>query len=169
MYGGGALLIAGIFSIFMPIMAALSTMWIFGWLLVICGLLEITYAFHLRFPCDKRLRHSAFLWLFVSANITLLGGVMILIFPSSGIAVLSLLIAGVLLLSGAGRLLVGLYWKPYNGWRWMIWDGLISLIIGGSMLLSWPDYSLAYVGILTGLAFISSGIWRITYRPKQHV
>jgi uncharacterized membrane protein HdeD (DUF308 family) len=54
--------------------------------------------------------------------------------------------------------------KPLAGWGWVLFNALLSIAVAILIAIGWPQSSVAFIGFLTGLSLISSGIWRIALR-----
>jgi uncharacterized membrane protein HdeD (DUF308 family) len=55
--------------------------------------------------------------------------------------------------------------RPHRGWGWIVFDGLLSIVIAIIIALGWPQSSLAFIGLLTGFTLIITGLWRLMLRP----
>ena len=85
----------------------------------------------------------------------------ILFFPIAGIATLALWIGAFIFAGGIVRLLLALRVRRAKGWGWVLFDGLLSIVIGILIAWGWPASSIAFIGLLTGFWLLFSGIWRI--------
>jgi uncharacterized membrane protein HdeD (DUF308 family) len=151
---GGVLIVIGILALVMPGVAALATALTLAWLLVFAGVVEIIHAFQTR-------RRSGFGWKLAAAIITLILGLCILVFPIAGIATLALWIGALIFAGGIVRLILAFRVRPAKGWGWVLFDGLLAIVIGGLIAWGWPASSIAFIGLLSGFWLIFSGVWRI--------
>jgi len=151
---GVLLIAAGIVAIVAPGAAALATTLLLAWLFVFAGVVQLVYAFQQR-------AHDGFVWKLVSALATLALGVLMLIFPIASIASLALLIGAFLLASGVSSALLAFKLRPKEGWGWVMFDGVLSIVVAILIASGWPQNSIEFVGILVGFCLISGGIWRI--------
>jgi len=62
---------------------------------------------------------------------------------------------------GLFRLLLAFRLRPQKGWGWVLFDALLSIVIGGLIAWGWPASSIAFIGLLTGFWLLFTGIWRI--------
>lgn len=154
---GVLLIIAGILAVLMPEIAALATALVLGWLLILAGIFEILHAFHTR-------ARRGFGWKLASGILTLILGIWILAMPVAGIASLALLVAAFLLGSGIVRVILAARVKPLPGWGWVMFNGVLSIAVAILIAIGWPQSSIPFIGLLTGLSMITSGIWRIALR-----
>ena len=153
-FWGILLIITGILAILMPEIAALATALTLAWLLIFAGGVEIVHAIQTR-------HRRGFGWKLASGIVTLLLGLSILLFPVAGIASLALLIGGFVFAAGVVRLILAFKLRPQKGWGWVLFDGLLSIVIGGLIAYGWPASSIAFIGLLTGFWLLFTGIWRI--------
>jgi len=151
---GVLLIIAGAVAIVAPGAAAIATTLLLAWLFVFAGVVQFVYAFQQR-------AHDGFGWKLLSALATLGLGVLMLVFPIASIASLALLIGAFLLASGVSSALLAFKLRPRAGWGWVLFDGVLSIVIAGLIASGWPQNSIELVGILVGFCLISGGIWRI--------
>jgi uncharacterized membrane protein HdeD (DUF308 family) len=151
---GVLLIITGILAILMPEIAALATALTLAWLLIFAGIVEIVHAFQTR-------RRQGFGWKLAAGIITLLLGLGILFFPVAGITTLALWIGAFIFAGGIVRVLLAFRLKRAKGWGWVLFDGLLSIVIGILIAWGWPASSIAFIGLLTGFWLLFSGIWRI--------
>jgi uncharacterized membrane protein HdeD (DUF308 family) len=151
---GIVLIAVGIVAIVAPGVAALAVVLVLSWLFVVAGVAELVYAFQQR-------RHDGFGWKLVSALATLALGLVMLVFPVASIASLALLIGGFIFASGISTAMLALRIKPKAGWGWVLFDGVLSIVIAILIATGWPQSSDEFVGILVGFCLIAGGIWRI--------
>jgi uncharacterized membrane protein HdeD (DUF308 family) len=147
-------LIAGALAIVVPAAASVAMSIFTGWLLAFAGVLMGVYAFsrHARRARD----HRAVLVL--SAALTLLVGLYLLIFPLSGAITLTFLLAvwffgiGALELIGAWRA------RDLPGVGLIALHGAVSLILGLLIALSLPSSAAWAIGLLVGVNLIFWGV-----------
>lgn len=151
---GVLLIIAGFLAVMMPAAAALATTLVLGWVLIFAGGFEIVHAIQTR-------AQDGFILELLSAILTLVLGVWLLVSPIAAAASLALLIGAFLFASGVARTMHAFQWKPRNGWGWILFDGLLSIVLAILIAMRWPASSLDFIGLLTGFTLISTGVWRI--------
>lgn len=151
---GVLLMLAGLLAVLMPKVAALATVVVFGWLLLLGGLFELAHAIQTR-------RHAGFGWRLLSGVLTLALGWVVLAVPFAGAASLALLVGAILFAGGIVRLLLAVRLRPMRGWGWVVFDGLVSILVAILIVIGWPQSSLSFIGLLTGFWLITAGLWRI--------
>ena len=151
----GVLLIgAGVLAILEPPIAALAAEMLLAWLFVFAGVVQIVYAVQNRSAPGFRLH-------ILSAILTLLLGVFMLLRPTLGIASLALMLGAFLLANGVSEVMHAFQLKPNKGWGWVLFDGLLSIVIAILIASGWPESSIAFIGVLVGMIMIYGGVWRI--------
>lgn len=151
---GVLLIIAGVLAILQPAVAALAIDLLLAWLLVFAGIVQFVYAIQER-------GKDGFRFKILSAILTFLLGVFLLLRPMLGVASIALLIGAFLLASGASSVIMAFKLKPKAGWGWVLFDGILSVVIALLIAIGWPASSISFVGILVGFVMIYGGIWRI--------
>ena len=146
---GVLLLLAGIVAIFLPEITALALSFFIGWVLVIGGVIS---AYHVIQSYNTK-------WIawFKPATLVLIG-ILLLVYPITGIAAVGLLLIIYFLLDGFAGIMFGLEFRPYRGWVWMITDGIISFLLAIIFLIGWPFSSVWLVGLFIGISLFVDGI-----------
>jgi len=151
---GVVLIVAGIMAIMQPPIAALAVELLLGWLLVFAGIVQIVYAIQERGKDGFSLK-------ILSAILVFLLGVFLLMRPLLGIASIALLIGAFMLASGVSNVMLALKLKPRQGWGWVLFDGILSIVIALLIATGWPQSSIGFIGVLVGIVMIYGGLWRI--------
>ncbi|HLT90510.1 MAG TPA: DUF308 domain-containing protein [Woeseiaceae bacterium] len=151
---GVLLVLAGIGAVLMPMIAAIAKVIVLAWLLLLGGAFETVHAVQTRYA-------RGFGWRLLSGILTLVLGLLLLLWPSAGVAALALLVGAFFLLGGIARALLAWQFRPLPGWGWIMFDALLSIALAVLIAVAWPERSYAVIGILVGLWLIVAGIWRI--------
>ena len=146
---GILLLIAGIVGIFLPEITSLTLSYFAGWLLVTGGIIS---GYHVIKSYNTK-------WIAWFKPVTIeMVGILILLYPLTGIAAVGLLLIIYFLFDGFAGIMFGLEFRPYKGWTWMIINGILSFILALIFLVSWPFSSVLLVGMFVGLSLLVDGI-----------
>jgi uncharacterized membrane protein HdeD (DUF308 family) len=159
MIAGILLLIAGLIGIFLPELTSLTISFIIGWLLVIGGLIS---GYHVMKSYNSKL--IAWLKPFVLASM----GLLILNNPITGVAAIGLLLIIYFLFDGFAGIMLGLEFRSLKGWVWMLFNGLISIIIALIFLIGWPLDSIWLVGLFVGISLLLDGTAMIIIGTSIH-
>ncbi len=147
--GGIILSIAGILAIIYPELGSTAFVFFLGALFLAVGLVEVWTTF-------KAHRNSAGAWF--KAIVLLITGILLLIWPVSGIAAVAILLAAYFFIDSFSSLQMGLDLKPLKGWWLSVLNGVLSFILGIIMVLGWPFTAPLTVGIVVGVSFFMDGI-----------
>ena len=150
LWGGIVMIFLGVAAVLMPLFSSLVVEILIGWLLTISGGVAVVGAFSLR---STRL----FVWEMISGLITLATGLLMLVFPLQGLIALTVLVAIVLMLTGAAQMAFAFWARPALGWAWGLASAVISIVLGVYILTVLPEASAIILGLLVGIDFISTG------------
>lgn len=151
----GLLLIAfGAAAIASPFLAAVALNVAVAWLIVLAGIVHVVLAFR---------AHGAgsMIWkLLVGIAYVCFGGYLIL-HPVLGVASLTLLLASLFLIEGVLDIVLFVKVRPIQGSSWVLFDAIVSLLLGGMIYMQWPSSSGWAIGTLVGISLIFSGVARV--------
>jgi len=99
---------------------------------------------------------SRLVWL--QPAILLLFGLLILMFPTIGTAVIGLLLTVFFLLDGFYGISFGLALRPLPGWLWPLLSGAAALLIAIVFIAGWPFEATWLVGLFIGISLLLDGI-----------
>jgi uncharacterized membrane protein HdeD (DUF308 family) len=151
---GVLMIVAGMCAIASPLFAGVLIVYVVAWTAIFNGGAQIVYGFR---------AHSGgrmFLELLLGL-LYIVAGVFILMHPGKGLLALTLVIACLLVVYGIFALVLAFQLKPHPGWGWMLFDGLITILLGLMIWAHWPVNSEWVVGTLVGISFIVSGVSRL--------
>jgi uncharacterized membrane protein HdeD (DUF308 family) len=148
------LIVAGLLAIAMPLAAAIAVNIFVAWMLMFSG------AAHLVFALQRR--HSrGFIWQLLLGILYAFIGAYILINPALGLVSLALAIAAYLLLEGVLEIVLAFQIKPVRAWGWLLFDGILTLVVALMIWRAWPAGSELVVAILVGISMLFSGVSRL--------
>ena len=151
---GVVMIVAGVLAVFAPGPAALAASFFFAAMFIVGGAAEIAHAMATR-------TQDGFGWKLLSGIAMGLLGVLFAVFPVAGIATLGLIVGALLLAHGIGSVMLAFRLKPRQGWGWVLFDGVLSVVLAILIAAGWPSSSIPVIGLLAGFALISGGVWRI--------
>jgi uncharacterized membrane protein HdeD (DUF308 family) len=91
----------------------------------------------------------------------ILAGIYLLMHPLGGLLALTLLIGSFLIVYGIFALILAFRMRPVGGWGWVLFDGIVTVLLGVLIYAHWPGTSDWVIGTLFGISFISSGVSRL--------
>jgi uncharacterized membrane protein HdeD (DUF308 family) len=131
---------------------SMVTVYFVGMMLVIGGVLEIIAGVRMRGE------GGGTFWSFLLGGVlTTVVGILTVMFPGAGLASLTLLLAGYFFASGLFHVITSVM-DRYAQWGWDLAYGLISLVLGLSVMAQWPTSSVWLVGTLVGVAVLFRGL-----------
>ncbi|UNO43096.1 DUF308 domain-containing protein [Streptomyces sp. MST-110588] len=147
---GVILVLAGLVGLVYVWAATLTTMLLFGWLLLVGGLVGLLHA--------VQSRGSNFLWLAVIvAAVNIAAGVVVLRRPDVTAEALTMFAALLFLTGGIFRLVGGaIVGGPQAGWTLV--QGAFGILLGVLVLADWPHSSLYVIGCFFSLALLFDGL-----------
>jgi len=148
------LILAGIMAIVLPPAAGIAVTVLVAWLLILGGVAHLALAWYIRST-------GGFLWEILLGLLYLALAVYLLVWPGAGLASLTLLLACYLCAKGILVLILGFRLRPLPGSGWLFFDGVMALILGAMIGLSWPSSSEWAIGILIGVSMLFAGFTRL--------
>jgi len=147
----GGLLIAaiGILAIVLAAVATLATVFAFGLLLVVGGIIEMAAAFR------RREGHQLLLPL-LSGVLSLVVGVLFIARPVTGLAAITLMLAAFFFASGLFRGITSLM-DRYARWGLDLLYGVVAIALGVILLAGFPLAPLWVIGTLVGVELLVRG------------
>jgi len=151
----GILLIAlGLIAVALPIV---STIFAETWIAVIiatAGVTKLIYAFQTR-------NRGGFIWKVLLSILYIATGVMLFVYPKTGILTLTLLLGSFLLTEGVFELILAFRLRPQLNWTSALVNGIITLVLGAMIWFQWPFNAPWVLGTLVGVSILFSGISRV--------
>jgi uncharacterized membrane protein HdeD (DUF308 family) len=149
------MILAGVLAIVVPQAAGLAVSLLVGWLLLFSGVAHLVFAWYARGA-------GGILWELLLGILYLFIGGYVLTRPVAGLATLTLVLAIYLFFEGVLELVLSFQLRPLPGWVWLLFDGIITLILAGMIWRTWPSSSEWVIGTLVGISMLFSGISRLT-------
>jgi uncharacterized membrane protein HdeD (DUF308 family) len=149
---GIILVILGLAAIAIPPIATLAVELLFGWLFLISGIVGAITIFMMR-------QAPGFWWSLVSAILAVLAGVVLLLWPLSGVVTLTLVLIIFFIIEGVASIMFALEHKrELSGrWGWMLASGVIDLILASIILAGLPGTAAWALGLLVGINMVFGG------------
>ncbi|MFI8391533.1 HdeD family acid-resistance protein [Streptomyces sp. NPDC085540] len=147
---GALLALAGLVGLVYTAVATLTSMFLFGWLLLIGGVVGLLQA--------VQWRRSNYFWLaVVVAAINLAAGFVILRRPEASAEALTMFAALLFLTGGVFRLVGALVVRGAN-FGLAVVQGAFGILLGFLILSNWPGNSLYVIGTFFSLALLFDGL-----------
>lgn len=149
------MIIAGVLAIVIPPAAGIAVLVVVAWLLMLSGAVHLLFAWHTRTA-------GGLIWELLLGILYIFVGVYALRHPVAGLASLTLFLAAYLFLEGVLELILSFRLRPLPGSNWLLFDGIITLILATLIWRSWPSSTEWVIGTLVGISMLFSGAARLS-------
>lgn len=147
---GIAFIVLGFIALAHVLASTVVTALYVGALILVGGVVQVIHAFRVqgwgRF----------FYWLLAGLLYVVAGG-LIMYNPLLGAGVLTLMIGVALAVEGIFRIFAGMGSQAGSGWGWIVFSGVITLLLGLIIIARWPVNSLYILGLFLGVDLIVNG------------
>ncbi len=148
------MMITGVLAMVVAPIAGLTVTLMFGWLLIFGGVLHLGFAW-------RGQKASIVVGEILLAVAFGAMGVYMLARPVAGLASLTLVIAAYLLVKGVLEGVMAFTLRPAPGSGWLLFDGMLTMVVAAIIGGGWPASAAWAVGVLVGVALLSSGLARL--------
>jgi uncharacterized membrane protein HdeD (DUF308 family) len=149
---GIVLVVLGLLAVLLPPLATLGVTIFLGWLFVISGIMGLIATFWAR-------QSPGFWWSLLSAVLGIAVGLVLLVSPVSGAVSLTLVLSVFFAVEGIASIMYALDHRQQLSGRWgfMLFSGLIDLILAAIILIGLPGTAAWAIGLLVGINMIFGG------------
>ena len=150
---GIILVILGALAILIPPLATLSVTIFLGWLFLISGVVGLVTTFQAR-------QAPGFWWSLLSAAVGILAGIVLIFWPLSGAASLTLVAIVFFAVEGFATIMYALEHKrELSGrWGWMLVSGIVDLFLAAVIFAGLPGTAAWAIGLLVGINMMFGGV-----------
>jgi uncharacterized membrane protein HdeD (DUF308 family) len=149
---GIVLVILGLLAILVPQIASLAAELLVGWLLLITGAVGLFMTFSTKHA-------PGFWWSLISAVISIIAGVLLLIWPLTGVVSLTIVLIAFFLIEGITSIMYAIeHRRELTGrWGWMLASGIITLVLAFLIFAGLPSTAAWAIGLLVGIDMVFGG------------
>jgi uncharacterized membrane protein HdeD (DUF308 family) len=151
---GILVVIFGVLSIASPMMTGVAVAMFVGALMLVTGIMRIIAAI-------KSGQWGSGIFGTLIGLLGVAAGIILLAQPMLGLATLTLLLAAYFLADGICEIIVSFKMKPEKGWGWMLFGGIISVLLGFMIWRQWPVSGAWAIGVLVGVHILMVGFTMI--------
>ncbi|MEP9376947.1 HdeD family acid-resistance protein [Aquabacter sp. CN5-332] len=148
---GAAFVILGCIALAHLLVTGIATALYVGALVLVGGIVQVMHAFRVqgwgRF----------FYWLLAGLLYVVAGG-LIMYQPLLAAGIITLMIGVSLVVGGIFRIIAGLGSRQAAGWGFIVFSGVITLLLGIEIIARWPVDSVQILGLFLGLDLIINGV-----------
>lgn len=148
------LTIAGFFAILIPFVSSLAFTLVIGWAFTVVGILHFFFAW-------KTHTTRGVVWEILLGLLYVLAGCYLFFQPIAGLVTLTLMLAIYFLVKAVLECVQFFHMQPRHGSWWLLFDGIISLVLAFMIWRTWPSSSAWVLGTLIGIGMMFSGFSRL--------
>ena len=149
-------IILGILAIIEPGVAGLAVTLLVGWALIFGAVAHFVTAF--KGSGTKRVIGQVLIGL-----VYLIGGSYFLTHVFMAVGTLTLLLGGIILAEGVIEIVAYFRTRQEGASGWLLFNGIVTLLLGCLILFHWPSSSVWAIGTLVGINLLMTGISRLMF------
>jgi uncharacterized membrane protein HdeD (DUF308 family) len=129
--------------------ATIASVVLFGWLLMVAGVMQTVNAFQVR-------TWSGFFLYLLDGIIRTVVGALLVLYPDAGAQSITLLLSFYFIVAGLFKTF-GSIALQFPSWGWSVASGVVSVALGGMLAMQWPTSATWFIGFAVGLDLILYG------------
>ena len=147
---GVIMIVAGFIALMSVVMATVVSVLFVGVMMLASGIVEMVHGFQMK-------RWSRFfMWILIGA-FYIIAGLLIIWNPLLASVALTLVIGVFLIFAGIARIFLAMQMRSASPWGWVLFSGIITVLLGAVIILHWPVSSLYVLGIFLGVDLMIAG------------
>jgi len=148
------LVLCGIFSLSLPIIAGISTAIVLSILIIIAGVIHLTTG-----PVAGSF--GGYVWRTLVGIVYIIGGIWLFMHPVLGLVSFTLVLGMIFLVEGFLSIVSYFPVRKASGSGWLLFDGIITLLLALLILAHWPSSAAWAIATIVGVNLLISGITRL--------
>lgn len=145
---GALVLLMGIAAMVSPLAAGISIVAVIGFVLLLGGLGQLSFAFS-----TGKGAHSI-----IGGVLAVIVGGYMLMNSDNALALMTTILAAYLVISGIVELFMSFKISSVKGWGWVLFSGIVSIVLGGMIFGQFPFSGTWAVGLLVGAKLFIDGL-----------
>jgi uncharacterized membrane protein HdeD (DUF308 family) len=150
------MIVLGLLAIALPLATGIGVSILVGWIVVFGGFTYLAYAFAAQGA-------GAFLWRILIGIVYVVGGFYLVFHPALALQSLTLVLAAILVAEGVLQMIAFFQFRSLPGSGWVLFDGIVTLLLGIMIGYPWPFSSGWAIGTIVGINLLVSGFTRLMY------
>ena len=142
--------IFGVMAVGAPLIMGVAVSMFVGFLLLGSGIARIVHAL-------KSRQWGTGFWGTIIGLLGVAAGLLMIFRPMVGLMTLTLLLAIYFLVDGICEIIAAFKIKPDQGWGWVLFNGVIALLLGIMIWRQWPVSGAWAIGVLVGVHILITG------------
>jgi uncharacterized membrane protein HdeD (DUF308 family) len=148
------LILCGIFSLTLPMLAGISTAIVLSVLIIVAGVIHLTTG-----PVAGSF--GGYLWRTLVGIVYIIGGIWLIMHPVMGLVSFTLVLGIMFAIEGFLAIISFFSVRTTTGSGWLLFDGIITLLLAFLILRHWPSSAAWAVATIVGINLFISGITRL--------
>jgi uncharacterized membrane protein HdeD (DUF308 family) len=150
------MIVLGFLAVALPLATGIGVSILVGWIVVFGGFTYVAYAFTAEGA-------GALLWRMLIGIVYVVGGFYLVFHPGLTLQSLTLVLAAILIAEGVLQMIEFFRFRSLPGSGWVLFDGIVTLLLGFMIAYPWPFSAGWAVGTLVGINLLVSGFTRLMY------
>jgi uncharacterized membrane protein HdeD (DUF308 family) len=150
------MIVLGCLAVALPLATGIGVAIMVGWIIFFSGFAYLAYAFAAQGA-------GAFLWRMLIGIVYVVGGLYLAFHPGLALESLTLVLAAILFAEGVLQMIVFFQFRSLPGSGWVLFDSIMTLLLGFLIAYRWPFSSVWAIGTLVGVNLLVSGFTRLMY------
>jgi uncharacterized membrane protein HdeD (DUF308 family) len=149
---GIVMMVLGLLAIAVPEVASLAITIVIGWLFFVGGIFRtISVLQHRGMP--------GFVWSLLTAVLAILLGLVLVLRPIAGVLTLTIWLGAFFLIEGIAAILLAIEHRRHlPSWGWVLFSGLVDLLLAYLIWDGWPSSAAWAIGLLVGINMVFLGL-----------
>jgi uncharacterized membrane protein HdeD (DUF308 family) len=97
------------------------------------------------------------IWHVLIALLYAVAGIAVIADPLAASAILTLMLAGALIVVGLARAIMAFQMRAVRNWIWPLLGGMVTIILGGIIMANWPVSGLWIIGLFVSIELMVNG------------
>ncbi len=157
---GILLMLIGLAAMVFAVVSSVVTTLFIAWTMVIAGVVELVIAF-------RATRGREFVLKLLLGILYCGLGLYTLFYPLVGTAALTLTFAILLLVDAGLELGLAFHLRGLPGWGWILFDAIITGLLGIFIVARWPSSSFWVLGTFVGVSIFITGLARVAHSGEK--
>jgi len=142
--------IFGVIAIGSPLITGVAVAVFVGFLLLASGVARIVHAL-------KSKQWGTGFWGTIIGLLGVVAGLLMIFRPLVGLVTMTMLLAIYFLVDGISEIIAAFKIKPDQGWGWVLFNGIIAVLLGLMIWRQWPVSGAWAIGLLVGIHILMTG------------
>jgi len=142
--------IFGVVAVGSPLITGVAVAVFVGFLLLASGIARIVHAL-------KSKQWGTGFWGTAIGVLGVLAGLLMIFRPLIGLVTMTMLLAIYFLVDGISEIIAAFKIKPDQGWGWVLFNGIIAVLLGLMIWRQWPVSGAWAIGLLVGIHILMTG------------